>query len=288
MVRSLPLPSLLRVQRVLSTTGRYSFARSQSSGASEAKRRPLSTFGLATVGLLAYGVGSLHPPQLLTFLSPRPAPPPPQPDSAEGIEMTAAVESRLQSLPIVAQLRERQDEYYETRPFANYPEEKRVNALTSGTLRGPGKLAVPPILFARHDESESITLVHLGRSLCGHDGIIHGGLLATILDESLARTAFHHLSGNIGVTANLSINYRAPTQADQVVKITTKLEEVKGRKAVVSGRIEDSSGKLLVDAKGLFVEPKFAPFLKGSDIAKAIGKPDGKEAKARTTTGTTK
>jgi hypothetical protein len=30
--------------------------------------------------------------------------------------------------------------------------------------------------------------VHVGRGVCGHDGIIHGGLLATILDESLART----------------------------------------------------------------------------------------------------
>jgi len=286
MARPRPLPSLLLVRRALSATRRCSFVRSKATSASEVKRQPFSAFGLATFGLLAYGVGSFYPPQLLTFLSPRPAPPPPHLDSVEGSQMTAAVEYELQSLPIVAQLRGKQDEYYESRPFANYPEEKRVNALTAGTLRGPGKLAVPPILFARHDESESIAFIHLGRSLCGHDGIIHGGLLATILDESLARTAFLNLSGNIGVTANLNVNYRAPTQADQVVKITTKLEGVKGRKAVVSGRIEDSSGKLLVDATGIFIEPKFAPFLKGTDIAKAIGKPDGKEAKARTTTGT--
>jgi acyl-coenzyme A thioesterase PaaI-like protein len=63
-----------------------------------------------------------------------------------------------------------------------------VNSLTSGTLRGPGKLALPPLVRAKRDEGESFVFVHVGRGLCGHDGIIHGGLLATLLDETLART----------------------------------------------------------------------------------------------------
>jgi len=65
-------------------------------------------------------------------------------------------------------------------------------------------LAVAPMAFAKHDESQAVSeyspfwprktlpanssvVVHLGRALCGHDGIIHGGLLATVFDESLAR-----------------------------------------------------------------------------------------------------
>lgn len=30
------------------------------------------------------------------------------------------------------------------------------NSLTAGSLRGPGKLAIPPMVFAKHDESEAI------------------------------------------------------------------------------------------------------------------------------------
>lgn len=30
------------------------------------------------------------------------------------------------------------------------------NSLTAGSLRGPGKLAIPPIVFAKEDESEAI------------------------------------------------------------------------------------------------------------------------------------
>lgn len=48
-------------------------------------------------------------------------------------------------------------------------------------------LALPPIVFANHDETEATVIVHLGRSLCGHDGIVHGGLLATMFDETMAR-----------------------------------------------------------------------------------------------------
>ena len=67
------------------------------------------------------------------------------------------------------------------------PEERRVNNLTAGALRGPGKLALPPLVRARRDESEGWIFIHVGRGLCGHDGIIHGGLLATLLDEGLGR-----------------------------------------------------------------------------------------------------
>jgi acyl-coenzyme A thioesterase PaaI-like protein len=63
-----------------------------------------------------------------------------------------------------------------------------VNSLTAGALRGPGKLATAPLIRSKKDESETIAFVHVGRGLCGHDGIIHGGLLATLLDETLART----------------------------------------------------------------------------------------------------
>lgn len=83
----------------------------------------------------------------------------------------------------------------------------------------------------------------------GHDGIIHGGLLATILDEALARTAFMNLPSKIGVTANLDINYKLPTKADQFIVVKTRIAEVKGRKATVIGQVEDLNGKILVEVK---------------------------------------
>jgi len=146
-----------------------------------------------------------------------------------------------------------------------------VNNFTAGALRGPGKLAVPPLVRARKDESEAVIIVHIGRGLCGHDGIVHGGLLATLLDESLARVAIMNLPDKVGVTANLNLNYRAPTRADQFVVIKTSVVSIKGRKVQVVGRVEDMKGTLLVEATATFVQPRYASLLASTALKQAMG-----------------
>ena len=159
--------------------------------------RTLRFFTLAaTLGSTAYTVGAFYPPPLLTYIAPRSAPPPSDPDLPESRAYVAALEEELQKLPLL--LKHRADEdpgaWYETRPYASLPEDRRVNNLTAGALRGPGRLALLPLVRARFDESEALVIVHVGRGLCGHDGIVHGGLLATLLDETLARTVSNSLS----------------------------------------------------------------------------------------------
>jgi len=61
--------------------------------------------------------------------------------------------------------------------------------------------------------------------------------------------AIINLPEKVGVTAQLSLNYRAPTMADQFVIIKTKIGEVKGRKAYVTGSVESLDGTVLVEAK---------------------------------------
>jgi hypothetical protein len=160
--------------------------------------------GLAVVsGGLGYSYATFFPSKLSLILAYPDAPSPLPIDSPEGIAAMAAVEKELQSLPVVQQFRaerevtqsanaislqgqspltlEQAPKWIESRPYQNYPEQKLRHHLTAGILRGPSKLAVKPLVFSNRDNSESYIIIHLGRSLCGHDGIIHGGLLATIL-----------------------------------------------------------------------------------------------------------
>ena len=146
---------------------------------------------VAGLGLATYTLGAFFPPQLLTFIAPRPAPPPPSDaNSPSSLTYTTNLESELQSLPLLTSLRSHPDadQWYETRPYRDVSEERRVNNFTAGALRGPGKLAITPLVRVRWDERESVIIVHVGRGVCGHDGIVHGGLLATLLDEGLGRT----------------------------------------------------------------------------------------------------
>lgn len=41
--------------------------------------------------------------------------------------------------------------------------------------------------MSKKDESESYVFIHLGDEVCGHQGIVHGGLVATLLDECMGR-----------------------------------------------------------------------------------------------------
>src|SRR5260370_21963825 len=175
------------------TVGSRRFVSSASSTFSSPSRslRMLRFFALATtLGSTAYTVGAFYPPPLLTYIAPRAAPPPPDPDLPESQAYVAALEEQLQKLPILLKHRANEDleAWYETRPYDSIPEDRRLNNLTAGALRGPGRLALLPLVRARVDESEALVIVHVGRGLCGHDGIVHGGLLATLLDGSLART----------------------------------------------------------------------------------------------------
>ncbi|AAW45843.1 hypothetical protein CNBJ1600 [Cryptococcus deneoformans B-3501A] len=233
-------------------------------------------FALAIAFPTTYILGAAFPPQLVLLIFPRFSPPPPHKDSARGKAHTNDVEGCMQGLQLVEMMRKEIQggaEWYETRPYDKYDPQKVHNSLTAGTLRGPGKLAIPPILFAKKDESEAIAIIHLGRALCGHDGIVHGGLLATVMDETLGRNALLNLPSRIGVTANLNINYRSPCMADQFVVVRTKVVELKGRKCVAEAKMETLSGETVADAKALFIEPKWAQFLASSGVTEAMGRP---------------
>ncbi|KAJ6006172.1 Thioesterase superfamily [Penicillium sp. IBT 35674x] len=180
-------------------------------------------------------------------------------------EIAEEINTTLQNHPDAVALRANPD-FKESRPHLKIPESMRPRSLTAGTLAGPNKIVVPPYVFSERDGKSLVSLMYLGSEICGHPGIIHGGLLATLLDEGLARCCFPALPNKIGVTANLNIDYRAPAMADSYVALRAETVKVEGRKAWVEGRIETlpldgSDPVVLVQAKALFIEPKQAAAL---------------------------
>ena len=100
----------------------------------------------------------------------------------------------------------------------------------------------------------------LGQDLCGYDGIIHGGILAGILDDVLARYCKYHASAQFPfpVTKTLGpIRYRSPAFPEQlfVAQVTSAHGPVgEGKSFGVKGHIKClSSGITIVESEGLFV-----------------------------------
>ncbi|KFY73133.1 hypothetical protein V499_06777 [Pseudogymnoascus sp. VKM F-103] len=164
-------------------------------------------------------------------------------------------------------------EYRESRPHLKIPKGVREQSLTGGTLTGPNRVVVPPFAWNEEGGKSMVVISYLGRDLCGHPGIIHGGFLATMLDEGLARCCFEALPNKVGMTANLNINYRSPAPADTFVALRAKTIKVEGRKAWVEGHIETLVGDgetpvVLAEATALFIEPRQAARLKALNPTK--------------------
>lgn len=183
------------------------------------------------------------------------------------------VNDQILTHPLAAQLRA-SGEWTESRPHLKIPPAMRPHNLTGGTLLGENKLEVPPLTF-QNKGAELPSLVqfsYVGSALCGHPGIVHGGLLATMLDEGLARACFPALPNKVGVTASLKIDYRVPCPANSFVVLKAETTKVEGRKAWVKGWIEILSteqaegamnghkmeGVKVVEAEALFIEPRNA------------------------------
>lgn len=128
--------------------------------------------------------------------------------------------------------------------------------LTTHTLSAPGGIAVQPVIFHNTVTDETVTFVHMGYKLCGYPFIVHGGILATLLNETFKRNAsLSHSTSSVLKTdykvENISISYRAPSLANQFFVVKTKQERADGTDPdlyYLKSTVESESGKVLVEA----------------------------------------
>nr|CAG8552059.1 5555_t:CDS:2 [Entrophospora candida] len=163
------------------------------------------------------------------------------------------LESEVYSTSLVNQLLN-DPSYIHNRGYDTVKHDRKTKHLTANTLQGKGKFIMKPIIFYSSEKMENIIFLHVGSDLCGHDGIIHGGLLSTIMDEGLAITAIPSLPDKNGATAFLHVNFRKPCKANQILVCKCKVTKIEGRKGFVEGRLETfDEGVVLVDANALFI-----------------------------------
>ncbi|KAL3460653.1 HotDog domain-containing protein [Aspergillus heterothallicus] len=183
--------------------------------------------------------------------------PAPLPGSEEDVYRMGRIDMFFEErLPIVKQLREDPD-YIEVDVYGNYSWVDKEQRLTSGPLSGSGGLAFQKV-FWNNKEKKAINVVFLGKGIEGWPKCVHGGALATILDEHLARVAIQNLPERTAVTANLDVNYRKLSTSDQFYAVHASLDQERStdRKAYVNGEVRDMDGNVLVESSGLFVVPR--------------------------------
>ena len=97
-------------------------------------------------------------------------------------------------------------------------------------------------------ESRHLTAPHH----CGVDTVVHGGIQATLLDETMgvaAQLGLEAAATNAPcVTAEMQLAYRRPVLIDEEVVVRARLIEVAGRDLHVEGAIVGADGELLTTA----------------------------------------
>ncbi len=108
------------------------------------------------------------------------------------------------------------------------------------------------LAFEQDDSTRRIRgRFRLGPEYQGGAGFIHGGIIATLLDEAMGKVnRFENLRA---VTAELTIEYLKPVPVDQEISIEAFQERKEGRQLFHAGEIRNQAGVLLARGRGRFV-----------------------------------
>jgi acyl-coenzyme A thioesterase PaaI-like protein len=94
------------------------------------------------------------------------------------------------------------------------------------------------------------TPVRIDPKYQGATGFAHGGIIATLLDEAMAKV--NGLGGILAVTLNLSISYRKMVPIREELLLSGRRVRKRGRKLYLRSELRKGS-ELLADARGLFL-----------------------------------
>ena len=86
----------------------------------------------------------------------------------------------------------------------------------------------------------------------GYDGVTHGGILFSLLDDVMANVIF--LGGERCFTAKAEVRYRKPLPTGTPVRLEGRQTRRKGRLAVLEGRIlRSDDGSVVAEAVASFM-----------------------------------
>jgi uncharacterized protein (TIGR00369 family) len=116
------------------------------------------------------------------------------------------------------------------------------------------------LAFEQDDATRRIRgMFRIGSDYQGGPGFVHGGIVATLLDEVMAKV--NRFAQEIAMTAELTVEYKKPVPIDEDLIVEGWEVERNGRARLREGEIRDASGALLARGRGRFVavdEARFA------------------------------
>jgi len=123
-------------------------------------------------------------------------------------------------------------------------------------------------IFTPHDKLQS------------YPNVLHGGISATILDETIGRAIMAKYGKNsFGVTVELNIKYKKPVPLNSELKVVSRITNDRGRIYEGSGELLLPNGDVAVTAIGKYMKQDLAKIVQDEFLADEWFASDGKDLK---------
>lgn len=96
------------------------------------------------------------------------------------------------------------------------------------------------------------THLQLDRLHEGPPGYVHGGIIATLLDEAMSK--LNRPLDVLAVTRHMEVDYLRPVPLHQPLVLTSRHSHRDGRKLFHQAEIQDPDGTVLARGKGIFIK----------------------------------
>jgi uncharacterized protein (TIGR00369 family) len=122
---------------------------------------------------------------------------------------------------------------------------------------GPANQSGLRLEFLLSDDGSVVSLPVVTNAFEGHPGYLHGGVIATLLDEAMSKAV--RAQGSISMTRKIEIDYLRPVPSESQLRIEGRVVRNEPRKHWAEARILNEDGIVLAEAKGLFIEVRSSP-----------------------------
>lgn len=134
--------------------------------------------------------------------------------------------------------------------------------------------------FYETDEDEVIGVFTPHDKLQSYPNVLHGGISATILDETIGRAIMAKYGQNsFGVTVELNVKYKKPVPLNAELKVIGRMSNDRGRIFEGTGELILPNGEVAVTASGKYMKRELEQIVKNNFIVDEWFSSDAKDLK---------
>ncbi|MDX1809927.1 MAG: PaaI family thioesterase [Sulfurospirillaceae bacterium] len=132
--------------------------------------------------------------------------------------------------------------------------------------------------FYSSSSDESIAIFTPEDTLQSYPGVLHGGISATILDETIGRAIMNKYGKNsFGVTIELNIKYKKPVPTGVELKVVGRIDRDTSRVFEGTGELYLPDGSIAVSAVGKYLKRDLSQITKEEFVEEEWFESDAKQ-----------